>query len=222
MSTTSIRMSQSTKEKYNWLAGRYDSKTQVLAVAIDRLYQEEKRKILLSRNTKTIVTYREWLLEDGLSWLTVKTNKTEDVAFRIVGIKPFDPVAPHKDTFPLGNTVKIGDLHCIPVASDVLANIENGINFQIGIMDDGLNELCGELAFARLVNMTDNEYKPPDKMTEVAWKAAWIFAQEGKAAAVQFLEESELFQDVYSFWVGGPGCRDDCVSEIEHESCPAA
>ena len=177
---------------------------------------------MLSRKTETTITYREWLLEVGLNWLTVKTDKTKDVAFRIVGIKGLDPTEPYEDRFPLGSTVKINDLHRVPVAHDVLANIKNGINFQIGIMDDGLNELCGELVFARLVNMTDDEYSPPDEMTDIAWRATWIFAQDGKAPAVQFLKESKLFQDVFSFWVGGPGCRDDCVMEIEHESRPSA
>lgn len=220
-SVTSVRMSLATKEKYNWLAGRHDSKTQVLAIAIDRLYQEEKKR-MLSRKDETAIIYREWLREDNLKWLTVKTDKTNGVAFRVVGVGRSDSTVAHKDAFPLGSTVKIGDLHCIPVANDVLANIANGINFQIGIMDDGLNELCGELVFARLVNMTDHVYNPSLEMTKVAWKAAWIFALLGKAPAVKFLEESELFQDVYNFWVGGPCRSDRCVVEIEHESCPSA
>lgn len=46
MSVTSVRESQATKEKWNWLAEhRYDSKAQAHAVAIDRLYQEEKKQM---------------------------------------------------------------------------------------------------------------------------------------------------------------------------------
>lgn len=175
---------------------------------------------MLSRKDDVTITWREWIGDGKLNWLTVKTDKTRDADFRIVGIQPFDSTTSHDDKFLLNSVVKLGDLHCIPVASDLLANVKNGINFQIGIMDDGLTELCGKLVFARLVNMTNEIYDPPYNMFEIAWQASKIFARTGIKQAAQLLNDSQLFEDVYTFQVGAPGLSSDCVIEIEHESCP--
>ena len=42
----SVRVSDATKEKLEWLADRlrYGTQTEAFAVAVDRLYREEKRK----------------------------------------------------------------------------------------------------------------------------------------------------------------------------------
>jgi len=177
---------------------------------------------MLSRKNAIVITTRNWLdSDDGkVKWLTVTTNKTGNMQFRIVGVYKPDSTTPHDDKMLVGSTVQINKLHCIPTASDVLANIDNGINFQIGVMDDGLNDLCGDLIFARLVNMTNKEYTPSEQTIDTAWQAARIFARTGIKQAVQFLKDSNLFKDVFSFVVGGPSCADDCVIEIEHESRP--
>ena len=38
---TSVRFSDGTKAKLDWLAERFNSQTEAIAVAIDRLYQDE-------------------------------------------------------------------------------------------------------------------------------------------------------------------------------------
>ena len=52
MSTTqtSIRLSGATKEKLEWLAGRYNSQTEAIAVAIDKLFQYEKSREVMMKN----------------------------------------------------------------------------------------------------------------------------------------------------------------------------
>jgi hypothetical protein len=192
--------------------------------SVGRWIKHQGERKMLSRKDVATITWREWAANDNenVKWLKVKTDLTGSVEFKVAGVYGRDLTTPHDDKFLLNNAYVLGDLHTLPVMSDLLANINDGINVQLGTVNDGLIDQCGKLIFARIVNMTGDEYIPPDDMMNVSWQAARIFARSGKKQAAQFLKDSGLFKDVFGFRVGGPALSDDCVVEIEHESRPIA
>lgn len=195
---------------------RSESDTEIIDYALGAAL-ENKEGPQLSRQQMTVITYSQWERDpDDVWWLTLQTSATENRRFRQIGSDeanlPANESGEWAQRFALGNTVKVGDLHGIPVISDLLAGIESGINIHVGTLDDGLTDLCGKLVFARVINNSPDPYYPSRATMATAWEAAEIFGRDGKQTARAHLEGAGY--EVFEFRVGGPGLNDDCVMEL--------
>lgn len=160
--------------------------------------------MMLSRNNYTIITAADWVKEgDDLWWYTVQTDITRDRQFRIVGSYELNLAANQRDpdtvrNLMIGTKMTIGQLHAIPVNRGLAAMISPGIFMEIGIMQDGLNDLCGPLIFAHFKDNTSAQNgQATDTQRILARSAAAIYACQGRAEARKALEMSRLFERVY-------------------------
>ena len=168
----------------------------------------------MNRHNEVVITYSEWKKgKEDLFLLTIKTDKTGDRLFQPAGSDERNLSANKKHYhFPVGATIKLGQLHYVPIKEDFIIPLESGINFHIGVMNDGLNDICGPLAFARVVNMTDKIYNPPKDLMDLAWQAAHSFALAGKSEAEALVKSAGY--ESFEFDIGGPALNDPCVVEL--------
>ena len=155
----------------------------------------------LTRSSIATITKSWWTEKDdkGIQWLCVTTDLLGNCAIKLWGSRDeclITNKTKRDAEYPVGSKHILGSLSGIPVAEYVLANIANGHNISVGIMRDGLENICGILCFAKYYdyNNTGNICTP--LMITVSEQAAEIFALEGKDAAKRYLNESGLFKNV--------------------------
>jgi len=165
---------------------------------------------MLSRKTQTTVLRQDWLEIGDVRWLTVWTSETGSRSFHLIGLPSSEynmgkrwPSLEAK--YAVGNIIEVGALNTVPTdKGEWLACIRPGVNLHIGLMDDGLWDICGPLAFARIVNMTSGDAPDFAEYRKVALAAIAALLKAGKAQAKKVLKSSGKFTSVYNFNIGGP------------------
>lgn len=125
MSTTqtSIRLSGATKEKLEWLAGRYNSQTEAIAVAIDKLFQYEKSREVMMKNqmfipargqvvrlTSDLMHYRHIFNNSMVEQPEVSVELKAGAILEVVNVYDSAPYAPLAEC-----VTPAGSYHSIPV-----------------------------------------------------------------------------------------------------------
>ena len=218
---TTVRMSEATRARAEALAQQYGTITEVIAVAIDRLYvaANDDLRPSLSRQELATITYSEWEKRGTLHWLIIRTNRTGGREFMRVGAddKNLPAASQLADGFAVGDTITIGDLRTIPIITEqVMSTICPGVNMHIGFMDDGLGDLCGPLVFSRIVDMTGSHVQTQSEIADLK-AATVVFVRHGQRVAAAFLNRRG-YQRLDWRQVGGPAINDPCVREVHHQS----
>lgn len=157
---------------------------------------------MLSRNDQTIITWAEWVKEGDLWWYTVRTSTTGAHEFRIIGSDEANLVFNQRHSafvrgLTVGAVTTIGNLHTVPVNHGWAAMIKPGVFMEVGIMQDGLNGICGPQVFAHFKDNTSSQNnQPTDAHVAIARSAAEIYVRQGAPRAREVLEMSGLFHRV--------------------------
>lgn len=121
--------------------------------------------LLASRNDLATVTDCQWRLRsrnryDSIRWCSVQTDRTGDRWFPLLGVGPEIYNRQRPEAFlasdrgckwrvaALGQPVPLGNLHTVPENDNLLACIEPGVKWSLGVQNDGLLAVCGRLAYA--------------------------------------------------------------------------
>jgi hypothetical protein len=174
--------------------------------------------MVLSRKDTATITWSEWVPDGDVFWLTVRTGITGERAFRVLGSDKENLNANQRSgwaaRFTLGNMIAIGDLHTVPVISaEVDASILSGVFFNLGYIDDGLADMCGPLAFARIEDYNCSIYEAGDRERATLERALNALLAAGTSAA-----REEFARAGYATFVApspcGPAWGDPCVREV--------
>ncbi len=157
---------------------------------------------MLSRKDLVTITAVFWENVSEVHLYTVRTDRTGAQGFHVRGVNhPSEMDAEAErlraEGFVMGETITLGQLHKLPVNRGLWAMIEPGVHVLIGQMVDGLEKLCGPLAYARFTDVTCNGAQPTAEQMEVARRAAEVLARQGKEPDIQ--------------WQQGVACGDLCI-----------
>jgi len=174
--------------------------------------------MMLSRKDTATITWSEWVPDGDVFWLTVRTGITGERAFRVLGSDKENLGLNHRSErgvrFAPNNVIVVGDLHTVPVISaEVDASILSGVFFNLGYIDDGLTDLCGPLAFARIVDYNCSGYEAGDRERATLERALSALLSAGTSAA-----REEITRAGYPTFRTpspcGPAWGDPCVREV--------
>ncbi len=195
--------------------------------------------LLASRNDLATVTDCQWRLRsrnryDSIRWCSVQTDRTGDRWFPLLGVGPEIYNRQRPEAFlasdrgckwrvaALGQPVPLGNLHTVPENDNLLACIEPGVKWSLGVQNDGLLAVCGRLAYAYCTGV---EGQPIPLLTDedrqresVVGAALTLWLTRGRAEAIRTLKESGVFRpkDVFA-WNGGPAAHDPRLIEWDHQ-----
>lgn len=184
----------------------------------------------LSRQTSVKIVEAAWRENPKIDeaplhkWCAVRTDLTGDRWFVLMAVGPEwwgktpaeEYLAGHRSELAVGATVPLGALHTVPINDNLIAVIEPGVFYALGTQNDGLVDLCGPLVYTYCWNAKEGrEHTRPPRTAdryECVNAAIGAWMRKGRAAAIEILKRSELFEDVFERG-GGPGARDPKLKE---------
>lgn len=175
---------------------------------------------MLSRlDVAQIVTSAWEPSSDGkVVWLVLTTDLTGNRRFSPRGL-PAIATPREKEKlqrqYAVGSRRPLGHLCSVPIGRSIYAAIEPGHNISIGVLNDGLWDICGPLVFAKYYNLTRNADLLTPEMGRAARAAALVFYESGAQRATEYLMASGVFTAVYDWLphLAGPSLLDSAVWE---------